>query len=355
MNNVLSLRHSLLMIIIASALFRADASFADDSRRKEQSKIEGTVYASIADLTVLRDEVLSRYALMITGERQRAFVESANRPPLQIDRQYRLLAASKKDDFLYQAFGRVIGPEQSSRTFDFQYWAEYLKCSNVHKARVGPAALRGYSIKPDNLPAKKFVEQAGVGATRFDPFDELVAHVLFWSNAEKQKGWIEYIFLHSSELISAERITQGDIKSKWRWKHHSLDFEIELIQSKAVNFMPTKVKYTSKIPNMPGLFSEATITWKKHRTGKLLPHVVRGATGAPFGPTQQHEHLLFEWRLGDEIDDDFFDSTSADFRLQFTPLFEFYFDTYQKPGGLVTGTPWELPEELTRDPDKPAT
>ncbi|WP_436716713.1 hypothetical protein U8335_05185 [Roseiconus lacunae] len=315
--------------------------------RKEGGDAEALVYSGLADLTVLRDKVTYQYALLITGERQRVFIEKPGSPPLQIDRMYRLHAGSRKRDFVYQALGRVIGPEQSSRSFDFQYWAELLKCSGTYKTRVGPAALRGYEVKPEDMSAKKFIEKSGAGAAVFDPFDDLVLHVMFWMNPERQSGWIEKVFLNASELKSAEEITQGDIRSKWRWKHHSLDFEIEMIQSKAFDYMPTHVKYTSKIPNMPGLFSETTIQWKKHQTHGLLPHVVKGIAGQPFGPVQEHHHVVFDWRLGKELKNDFFDCNAEDFRLQFSPLFDFYFDTHEKPGGLVTGTPWELPEELS--------
>ncbi len=123
--------------------------------------------------------------------------------------------------------------------------------------------------------------------------------------------------------------------------------EIELTQSKAFDFMPTHVKYTSKMKGKETFFGETEVKWKKHlSSGKYLPHIIKAASGDQFGFVEKHHAWILDWRVGNEIEDDFFVCDSKDFRLQFSPVYDFYFDTYAQPGGLFTGSPWKMPKEL---------
>ncbi|MCO8124726.1 hypothetical protein NHH03_23515 [Stieleria sp. TO1_6] len=331
---------SILVVFLCCSL----SMWADE---KEERDTEDLVYQGIADLTVLRDSVLRRYVLMAKGEVQRIHLTKSGGPPLRIQPAYKLQAVDKSKHFSYLANGRVLDSSATTRGYDLQYWQEFFRCGNMIKGRTGPASALGYTTKKKDQTVKQFIESESLKHTSFQPFDNLITHALFLASPRDQQGWIEQVFLKEGKFLEATKATQGQIVSRWRWKHHSLDFEIEMTQSKVFDYLPVKLKYTSRDKKMPGLFSESEIEWIEHKSTKqFLPHVLKSATGAPFGPTEEHFHWVFDWRIGNEIDDKFFDCESEDFRQQFSPIFDFYFDTYGQPGGILTGTPWKTPEEL---------
>ncbi|TWU57335.1 hypothetical protein [Rubripirellula reticaptiva] len=333
------------VLTIGVSLFMTLSLIADEAAEAE--KKEAIVYDGLADLILLRDSVLSRYALMVTGETTTLSAESVNRPPIAINRIYKLHAGNKAKNFNYRAHGKVMGPGSSNRSFEFQYWVEFFQCGEKLKGRAGSADTHGYSQREKGQTVARFIGENRLSFVSFDPFDDLVLHAMFLQNEMLQRGWIEKVYLQESKFLSAEEVTQGDIVSKWHWRQHTLAFDIELTQSKAYGYMPTQVKYTSTNPNMPDRFGETNIKWKKNlKLSEWLPHVVKAAAGSSRGGAEVHHHWVFDWRVGDELDDKFFDCESTDFRLQFSPLYDFYFDTHAQPGGLFTGTPWRTPEEL---------
>lgn len=320
-------------------------SHGDEKKGKPQ--VEDLVYQGIADLSFVRDDVLKRYALMVTGESHRMYSEKVKRPPLTIDRIYKLQAQCKTKDFLYRATGKMMGPESSNRNYDFQFWGEFWTCGNITKGRVGAANRKGYKIREKGQTTQHFIDANRLTRAAFDPFDDLVIHPMFMRGNLEQYGWIENVYLRESVLLKAERITQGDIRSKWRWKQHSLQCEVEMIQSKAYAYMPTQVKFVSKIKSDPKLYGETHIKWKKHLpSGNFLPHIVKTKHIGSYGLSEDHHHWVFDWRIGKELNEDFFDCGAKDFRSQFTPLYDFEFDTYDQSGGPIVGTPWKLPDEL---------
>ena len=311
---------------------------------------EDRVYEGLADLAVIRDDVLKRYALMVRGESQRVYLKPGVARPLQINRIYKLQAGWKRKDLQYRAHGKVMGPESSNREFEFQYWTEFFRCDGDIKGRRGTASPRGYIRKEPRETLKEFLEKHRLSAVEWDPFDDLVLHPLFLENPVEQFGWIEQVFFRESELLSAVEITQGDIRSTWRWKHKNLDFEIELTQSKSHDYLPTIVKYKPKMKDMPGLWGNTEIRWKRHSELKReLPHVIEAAFGGPFGTDERHYHWVMDWKVGDQLSDAFFDCDSVDFRTHFSDLFDFRFDTHGATGGLAIGTAWETPKELSED------
>lgn len=338
-------------MLFAAAGLLSDGLLSDGSLSADEPAISPSakeqVLQGLTDLTLLRDSVLKRYTLMVTGESQTIYDAKVKRPPLQIDRIYRLQAADKQKNLTYRASGKVMGPESSSRTYEFQYWVELYECKGETKGRAGSVSRHGYKVREQQQSIPDFIKQQRLSGVRFDPFDDLVLHAMFLRNPEDQYGWIEQVYLQQSELLEAETITQGDLRSRWRWKHYTLDFEIELLQSKAFDYLPVKVKYVSQIEQMPRLFAETEIEWRNHAaSGKYLPHLIKAASGSPYGHKQEHHHWVFDWRIGKQIPDDFFRCSLDDFRPQFSPLYEFYFDSYGKPGGVMTGTPWKTPAEL---------
>lgn len=345
-------------ILAVAAVFSLVLPLRGAGSDGDAKKAEALVYQGIAELASIRDSVLQRYALMVTGETQYLHPKSTSRPPLRINRIYKLQAASKKESLQYRAHGKVMGPESSNVNFEFQYWTEFYQCGLKTKARTGASLNKGYKEKEKGESVKRFIEKNQLSYVHFEPFDDLVIHPMFIRNSLSQNGWIEEVFLFDAKLLSVETITQGDIRSKWRWKHHILDFEIELTQSKAYDYLPVHVKYTSKSQKRLKEFGETTIKWKKHTgSGKLLPYILKAATGSPFGTREEHHHWVLDWRLGKEIKDDFFDCDSADFRLNFEPLYDFEFDVFSRAaglgtGGLGTGTPWKTPDELMDETTK---
>lgn len=331
-----------LLLVLLSPI-RADG-------KQEKTETEELVYEGLTELMLLRDAVLQRYALMVTGETQIQQDSRVDGVPLRLVRIYRLQSRSKSKSFTYLASGRVVGTESSNRDFEYQSWTEYYQCGLQLKGRTGSASRSGYTVREKGQSISDFVDKNHLSGVRLDPFDDLVLHPMFIVNPMDQFGWIEQVYLREGELLSADVITQGDVVSKWRWKHHTLDFEIELTQSKAYSYLPVRVKYRSMIPSMSSLFGETEIRWKRHSgTDQLLPHIVKCRSGAPFGDSKEQHDWVFNWKLGTEIPDDFFECESDDFRLKFSPLYDFYFDTYGQPGGLLTGTPWKTPEELLAD------
>ncbi|TWT98690.1 hypothetical protein [Stieleria varia] len=340
------------MRFFCSLAFLLSISWSGEGTAQEKESAHDIVYQGLADMTVARDEVLKRYALMVQGESQVFYSDKVKgRPPVRIFRIYRLKARSSAKDLEYSAHGRVIGIGESNQPFEFQTWTELFTCGGKTEGRNGAASARGYMMKEKDISTREFVKKNALSAVNFDAFDDLVLHPMFLQNPMEQFGWIEQVFLREGELIEAQRVVQGEIHSKWRSKHHTLDFEIEMWQSKACDYMPVRLTYKSKIPNMPNLFGNTEISWKKNDSGKLLPHVLKAASGSPFDLTQEQHHWVFNWRVGKQVPNEFFDCESKDFRLQFTPLFEFYFDTYAKPGGRLTGSQWKTPQEILSDSD----
>lgn len=324
------------------------ANLWGEESKSDQDTVD-LVYQGITDLTLLRDDVLKRYTLMVTGESHKSYDASIkSRVPLRINRIYDLQARLKSKSFKYVASGAVLGVEQTNRPYECQFWRELLQCGLVMKANYGSASARGYKVRQKDETTKNFLEKNLVESIGFDPFDDLVLHPMFLRNPMNQYGWIERIFFTKSKLLSAETITQGDIRSKWQLNEPYGNFDIELTQSKAYGYLPTHVKYTSTSKEHPNLYGETEIKWKKHTgSGKYLPYVINAAAGGLFtGLTKEQHNWVFDWRLGKEIPDDFFDCESEDFRLQFSPLYDFHFDTFAKPGGYLAGTPWKTPEEI---------
>lgn len=334
----------LITMTILFMQWTAPKAFGEEAKAKVDAA--DLVLQGIADFTLLRDDVVQRYVLMVTGETQQLYDETANRAPLTIKRVYKLLAIDKKSSFRYMASGYMRGPENSYRQFDYQRWVEIYQCGLELRGRNSSVSPAGYKVKEKDQSTKEFIEKNGLEWLQFEPFDDLVLHPMLLVHPMDNHGWTEQVFLQDSKLLSAETIAQDDILSKWRWKLHNWEFEIELTQAKAFEYMPVHVKYTSKIEGKPKLFGETEIKWKKHvGSGRLLPHVIKAAVGAPYGNSEVHHHWVLDWRLGSQIPADFFDCNSADFRLKFSPLYDFDFDTYG-PGGLVTGTPWKTPDEI---------
>lgn len=334
-------------IVIACLAFSASADLRSDEVAKADQATD-LVYQGIADLSLLRDSVLKRYALMVTGESQRIPDPNNSSRSVMHDRIYKLKAGHSARKFKYSASGQVMGLERSTRPDEYQIWGELLQCGSVTKGRNGIATTQGYTTRKKEETLNHFAEKLGVDWTRFDPFDVLVLHAMFLKHPMSQAGWIEKVYLRESELISAEEIVQGDIRSVWHWKNQLLDFEIELVQSKAHDYMPTQVKYTSTDPKTVTNFGETEIKWKKHaRSNKYLPHIVKASRGSLYGQSKQQHQWVFDWRIGKEVPDNFFDCSSEDFRLQFTPLFDFEFDMAVDRRGKILGTPWKSPEELS--------
>ncbi|TWU57601.1 hypothetical protein Poly59_05080 [Rubripirellula reticaptiva] len=342
--------HPFLNAYQVACIILAWSCFASQNWAAEQETdedIKSIVDGAIAELTSVRDDVLKRYALMVQGESQTLRGGNIGGPPLKLDRIYKLQAGDKSSNFNYSSHCKVMDAGTTGFEYETQYWTEYLQCGTTTKARISLANMKDYKVRPEGQSIKNFLAENRLSRASFDPFDDLVLHVMFLKNKLAQRGWIEKVFLQECKFVSAERITNGDILSRWQWKQHSLEFEIELTQSKAYDLMPVRVKYVSKIKNMPKLFSDTEISWRKHATlGKHLPYRLKAASGGPFGNTQEYHHWIFDWRVGKEIDDDFFDCKADDFRIKFTPVFDFVADIYTRPTGVIPGTPWETPEEI---------
>ena len=317
--------------------------------RKAPSTAEEIAFQGIADLTLLRDSTLKRYSLMIQGESQVIYDASVARPPLQINRIYKFFAADSNRGLEYLSHCKVMGPESTSRTYEHQYWVEFYKCKDKAMGRYGSASRRPYKVREANQSINEFMEKQRLTGVRLSVFDTLIIHPMFVGNGDDQYGWIERTYLQKSELLEAAKVTQGDVRSKWRWKSGVHDFEIELVQGKAYDYLPVKVTFKSKDTSRPDHFGETEIKWKKHPSGKFLPYVLKMASGSPFGQKQEHHHWVLDWRLGDELPSDFFQCGLSDFRTQFTPIYDFKADVYARPGGLILGTPWKTPEALIEE------
>lgn len=339
------MRSSIVMILLlvsSPCHVLADENSIDD-------EAADLAYQGLADLTLLRDETMKRFTLMVRGERQIFFDETVKRDPLELTQLYWLQAANKSKDLHYTAYCKVMGPESSNRGYEYQRWSERYDCGNNHRARSGAASHRGYTTRPAGTSKRQFMAEMGQNFCRLHPFDDLVSHAMYMYNSTDNSGWIEKVYLQTSKLIAAKEITQGNILTTWRWKYHTLDYEIELTQSKAHDYLPIHVKYNSKIKDKPKYFGETKIKWKRHPSGNFLPFVVNATASGQFGLQLTQQNWVYDWRIGKEAPDDFFDCDSDDFRLNFTPLYDFEFDVYMRPGGLITGTKWTTPKELLEE------
>jgi hypothetical protein len=95
----------------------------------------------------------------------------------------------------------------------------------------------------------------------FEPFDDLLLHPMFLDNPIPNQNWIERLFPGECELLEATLLPDGNAHSKWHWIHGELDFEIEITHAKRYGYLPTEVRYTSKIQVFPHLHGLTRIEW----------------------------------------------------------------------------------------------
>jgi len=336
------IRFFVVMVCCSSILFGQENSEDKDKETPEERR-ESIVFQAIADMVANRDQLLTRYAVVLEGEESDLESEKPMVFPMLVIR-----CVSKKHQYDYAAKVNF----QSQLQFDDQdaiaglrsieYWHECVQCQGDYKAFYGPKRLgEDYRQVGKGEVATKAMREMGLDVPRFDPFDDFVEYASMFDSNHANTGSLENTLLKHAKLESTEDLVGSEIATTWASERKGDQSYRAFIKfSQANGYMPTEVSYKFADPTN---FSVAKFYWQKHKCGFLLPSRIEFAYPVFFGNRVNTDQYAFKlrWLVGDELPDSVFDFKS-DPR---DPLMNLFGIDYDKDGQPAKN-PWKVPEDL---------
>jgi len=303
--------------------------------------LEGKVFSQLADYTLNRDQVMKQYCFM--AQMETVTVRGKN-PPID-HRWYYLRSGNVKPGFQYHSYARM--PVDGESSTGQQYWVEYATNGKKYIAGSGSRDYRKYPTKEkEQKSVKEWLNYNGIHMLYFDPFDDLMDLAHFNLFQEVNVRSCEKVFINGAKLQSASETFAGILQSKWLWRDGDLDCEIVMDQSDAAGGMPTYIKFASTKNDRFPIRSETRIRWQKLDENCWVPMVINAVIFQDFKPgSERHYNSRLWWKVGDEVQDDFFDIESPDLRIPFMQTFGRQFD-FTLEGAPNLGEPWVRPEDM---------
>ena len=275
----LALTPALIILGIVAALFGGESASAAETEKELREEVMFN-FNRFADW---RDAIRKKYLVYGVGELTRE-----SRGEFEYRNYLRgFRVQQNKPPFDYSAFCRVM--EQKTGRIDDAEWHEIVRRPKglLRRLRTDP--------RPDNYVGKEIPrEHDGSGLRRdptpFDPLEYIYGYAVSVASPEALRNSMEVQFFRRSRLISVERLSNGDLRSKFVNRKNSNSMT-EVIQSEKFDGMPIRISKLISEPNNPRkYFSEVSTDWKVHSKG-LVPHRINAAYGneGPNGNTNQIE------------------------------------------------------------------
>ncbi|MGB7345096.1 MAG: hypothetical protein WBD20_12855 [Pirellulaceae bacterium] len=320
---------SILIVLLASTTIVAqEKNGVDDST--------GKVFSSIADFTLNRDEVSSRYGFLAVGEVQNGELLERGKAP-RITQGYWFRAGNRRPNYSY--YSQVIYNESGS-----QEWREFREASGkISMRRVSRVRqiATPYIDKKNDESILDFQSRV-VPIPFLDPFDDVFSSVNL-SATFQDKNVAETWFLKLGELKSSVLIG-GKLVTKWYVPQYQMT--INMTQDQSVGLMPVEIETIRTTKYKRKEISH--IKWAK-KDGLYVPTHIRGTSESLLGTVSHYYKLT--WLLGEKAPVTMFDTDVFDTRPQVAEPFDFQLDA-MVGGAFVRGTPYEPPSDLFVDEEE---
>ncbi|MGB7345996.1 MAG: hypothetical protein WBD20_17390 [Pirellulaceae bacterium] len=309
-------------------VFVALAVFAGQLQAQQQEYEDptGKVFQSLADITVNRDQINQRFAMLAIGETHVVLDEGAP----EIQRRFWIRASDRSQHFDYWANCFVNHQNQ-------QFWYEWARTAGRIKNRMGDGQDEHtpYKQKEVGVTELEFM-QISIGAFNFfDPLEDLFAPTGI-NQLFRRKPFVETDLIAVGELKSAVLIG-GKLVTKWQ---SGPNLKVSMTQDQSVDLMPITIERKAPFDD-----SVCHIKWKKD--GKVwLPVSIRSYCDK--GPMTESNFIQMQWKIG--ADAQKVDVKAQDLRL-ISEQFDFKVDKL-KGDRYFFGTRFVTPPELFGDDDK---
>ena len=338
----LALTPALIILGIVAALFGGESASAAETEKELREEVMFN-FNRFADW---RDAIRKKYLVYGVGELTRE-----SRGEFEYRNYLRgFRVQQNKPPFDYSAFCRVM--EQKTGRIDDAEWHEIVRRPKglLRRLRTDP--------RPDNYVGKEIPrEHDGSGLRRdptpFDPLEYIYGYAVSVASPEALRNSMEVQFFRRSRLISVERLSNGDLRSKFVNRKNSNSIT-EVIQSGKFDGMPTRVRTMTNNPGMSGpSFSEVSTDWEFQSKG-LLPLRISSAFGREGGSNSVVQVVFkLQWFIGDDVPDSMFAPDAADYRTRLEDFFDLKFSLGGPNRTIIPGDPITLPNDLYMDkPDK---
>ena len=322
------MRFFLSLLLVAPCL-------ADDAPRPptDAEIRESKVFDAIGEMTVRRDELLKKFAVVMHGES----VATRKDKELCVLPLVNARISDKSREFDLRAFYQVIkdqGPH-------FEGGSVTIQIGQEHKAIDFNPFVSPVLVKPKGtkLSAWQLKHPSCGGA---DPYDDYLSGATMYFCVNP--GAIENGILRRYKLVKTETGLGGKLISHWTMKvNEQVDWKIRMEFDPAYEMMPVRVQVENQAIKHD--FQDTRITWRKH--GKtLLPHRIEYAHGS-MGNKEDTSACTFRcyWLVGDEVPDEVFES---DNHLG-TLLDHFEIDHTRRVDGDVVPFQHQFPKDLFED------
>ena len=293
-SRLLRLLTSWLLLFLHAAFVVADEPPKPKPPTEEELR-EAEVYDAIAEMIKRRDQLLRKFAVVLSGEVTTFGENGPSVKPLVLAR-----VTDERRSFDLKSEFVILEGQFASGSETLRIGTKY-KCRDFRAPFVKP-----YVEKPPEINLKEWLEVNTLGAG-VDPFDDYAigAGTFIHGGTYRQ---IEEQVLKSYKLVSAERGVGGKLIANWtanfgKLKNSKIVWEFD----PAVDMM--LVRNHADSIDQPDWFKENRIEWKRHGKSFVPNRIQVAYQWSPSHPERLTEYAFkCYWLIGDEVPDVIYES-----------------------------------------------
>ncbi len=334
----------LLMVVAWLALVAQSSTCVGQKSETEVVDETGKVFGGLAELTLARDHVMKRCAMIATGESHNTSEDGVPKTGPRYDFQLYDAATS----FKYKGHAYLYA-DGTSPLFGREFWQEMVRCNGLLKVRSGfiNAVVKPYTVKPPEVGELEFLQSESFFPFKFSPFDNIMMitdHMFFYAMPDGYQ--FETIFLREAKFVSSRFLIGQNVESVWHLQKADMNFDIYVVHSATCDYLPIEVKYRPHLKIGHQTFSDMRVDWVKQNDAWVPSRLQAGSTRfRKNGKDLPYQYLLsFKWKVGDEAVDELFQCDSDDYRIPIMEQFGVVF-SHVRNGVSIPGQ-YERPENL---------